>query len=95
LNPRELLDLRMERWSAASWAELSELERAEGVDERVGGYRLRSYAFWDMEPWQSGLYVKVKIYGRGLRRLWPYSGVIVRGSSPEDGDPLPDEPQRP
>jgi hypothetical protein len=45
-------------------------------------YRVKTYAFWDMEPEESDLYVRVKVTGRGLRLFQRYLGVDVRG--PED-----------
>lgn len=44
-------------------------------------YRGKGYAFWDMEPYESDLYVRTKVTGRGLRFFERYYGVDVR--SPE------------
>ncbi|MEX2196473.1 MAG: hypothetical protein WD844_14405 [Thermoleophilaceae bacterium] len=57
--------------------------------QRIGDgvpHRVRIYAFWDIEEWDSSLYVHVKVYGRGLRRIKPYFGCLVLDP---DGGELP------
>ncbi|MGH3691573.1 MAG: hypothetical protein ACRDT7_15585 [Microbacterium sp.] len=44
-------------------------------------YRSKTYSFWDTEPWQSELFIRTKITGRGIRGFQRYYGVEVR--SPE------------
>lgn len=43
-------------------------------------YVVRSVAYWDAEPWESGLYIIVKVRPtKGWwRRIWPYRAVVVR-----------------
>jgi hypothetical protein len=89
-----LIRPRIDRWTSASWEELDRLEGGGEVEEEAVApsgkrYRVRTYAFWDMEPWESGMYVIVKVYGRsGWRKRWPYKGAIQRG----DADDWPEEP---
>jgi hypothetical protein len=53
-------------------------------------FRVKSYAFWDMDEWASGMYVIVKVRPvAGWRRFWAYKAVETRGGP---GDPVPDRP---
>jgi len=36
---------------------------------------MKTYAFWDMEPEESELYVRVKVTGKGLRFFQRYYGL--------------------
>ena len=93
-DAKALIEPRIERWKHASWEELDRLESISGIEEEALApsgkpYRVRTHAFWDMEPWQSGMYVRVDVYGRSAwRKRWPYKGAIQRGGA-DDG---PDEP---
>lgn len=61
------------------------VELIEHPDEREmagrsgGAFRVRAYAFWDMEPYESDLITRVDVRGRGLQSLQRYHGVDVRG----------------
>lgn len=57
------------------------------VDEEVAApsgksYRVHTEAFWDWEEYDSLLYVKVRVSGRGLRRWDSYGGTHLR--DPDD-----------
>lgn len=57
------------------------------VEEEVAGesgrsYRMKVCSFWDMEPYESELYTRVGLAGRGWRAHQRYHGVETR--SPED-----------
>jgi hypothetical protein len=60
--------------AALSWEELNAYGRR---DEQVVGksgrvFRVKSHVFWDMDEWDSGLQINVKVYApRGIRRVWP------------------------
>ncbi len=44
---------------------------------------MKTHAFWDMEPEESDLHVRVKVTGRGLRVFQRYVGTEVRGPENE------------
>lgn len=76
-----------------SWEELDAYEpRIEEATSSTGRrYRVSSVAYWDMEPWASGIEISVKVYpDRGARRFWPYKARGVRGGP---NDPVPERPQ--
>jgi hypothetical protein len=70
-------------------AELAVLESTRAnktpLDESVTGpsgaqYRVRAYTFWDGEPWESDLYIKVFVHPRsGHRRWWRYKATGFKG----------------
>jgi hypothetical protein len=55
---------------------------------------VRAYTFWDYEPWQSDLYIKVRVYPqRGLRRWLGYGATGGwYGPGPWELDPDEDDP---
>lgn len=87
LEATRLARAKLRELESLSWDELDAyVERVEETPSESGRrFRVKSYTFWDMEPWESDMYVKVKVYApRGLRRLWPYTVVGGRG-----GEELP------
>jgi hypothetical protein len=90
---RALLRALLARWENASWESLDELEAAEPRTEELEApsgrrYRVKVWASWDMDPWESDFYVWAKVYGRsGWRGRFAYRDVVVRG-----GEGLPDVP---
>ena len=62
-------------------------EQSTGPSGRV--FRLRSRAYWDMEPWASGVEIIVKANpANGIRRIWGYKARRTRGG-PDDPVPPP------
>jgi len=87
-----IIDDRLRRLQALSWGELDSFPRRDEliVGESGRRYRVRMWTFWDMEPWQSGLYLVVKVRPqRGPRRLFAYRAAVVRGGP---DDPIPPPP---
>jgi hypothetical protein len=71
---------------AMTWEELDAYgERVENVTAASGRtFRVKSFAFWDMDEWASGLNISVKAYAQnGLRRVWGYKAWKTRGG-PDD-----------
>jgi hypothetical protein len=88
---KELTEDRIQRLAALPVEELLRYEE-QPVKEQVTGpsgrsYRSHTYAFWDMEPDDSFLFVRVDMRGRGLRWWQRYSGVYLY-----DPEPVPHEP---
>ncbi|MDQ2631887.1 MAG: hypothetical protein M3Y75_13075 [Actinomycetota bacterium] len=88
---RELTEERIQKLAALPVEELLRYEE-QPVKERLIGpsgkaYRSHAYAFWDMEPDDSSLIVRVDLRGRGLRWWRRYHGVYLY-----DPEPGPDEP---
>jgi hypothetical protein len=78
--------------AALSWEELDAYgKREETVTAPSGAtLRVKSQAYWDMEEWNSGLDIVVKVYPtKGLRRFWPYKWGASRGWP---DDPVPRRP---
>jgi hypothetical protein len=79
---RRLTEQRMRELAGAPVESLAELTaapvEAEITTDDGAKYRMKTYAFWDDEPWQSDLYVRVKTTGKGLRFFERYSGVETR-----------------
>jgi hypothetical protein len=72
--------------AAMTWDELDAYgERVENVTAASGRtFRVKSFAFWDMDEWESGINIVVKAYApSGLRRLWGYKAWKTRGG-PDD-----------
>ena len=91
---RALIEQRLRHYQDADWIELNEIILTPKIEELTTAsgrrYRVKSRAWFDMEAWESGLYVDVYVYAeRGLRRRWPYKGVTERGAP---ADPVPDPP---
>jgi hypothetical protein len=75
-----------------SWSELDAYgERTEqGTAPSGRVFRIRSRAYWDMEPWASGIEISVKAYAPGgLRRIRGYKARRTRGGP---NDPVPPPP---
>lgn len=88
---KELTENRIRKLATLPVEELLRYEE-QPVKEQVTGpsgksYRSHTYAFWDMEPDDSLLFVRVDMRGRGLRWWQRYSGVYLY-----DPEPAPDEP---
>jgi hypothetical protein len=95
----ELARVTAESIAASPWEELDAYgKRAEDVVTPSGSrFRVVSNVFWDTEPWESDMYVIVKVAPeRGWRRWWPYKAVRARGpdsvpepveGAPRGGDP--------
>jgi hypothetical protein len=80
---RWLAEERMREVSAMPLDALVELiehpAEAEVSGRSGGAFRVRTYAFWDMEPYESDLIVRADVRGRGLRALDRYHGIDLRG----------------
>lgn len=91
---RQLVDERMREISAMPLDVLVDLiEHPVEVDvEGPSGrsYRSKTYAFWDMESYESELFVRVEIRGRGLRSYQRYVGVETRQPDDSNADPPED-----
>jgi hypothetical protein len=90
---RNLAAAKAKSIAALSWSELDAYgKREEAVRSDTGrSFRVMSHVFWDMEDWESAIYVFVKVYpSSGWRRLWGYTAVETRGM--EDDDPPPGRP---
>jgi len=77
---------------ALSWEELDAYGKQEETVVAPCGarFRVKSLAFWDMEEWNSGLNIAVKVYTtKGIRRFWPYTAYADRG---DYDDPVPKRP---
>jgi hypothetical protein len=80
--------------AALSWEELDAYGKREEIVTSPSGatLRVKSLAYWDMEEWNSGLDIVVKVYpGKGFRRFWPYKAYASRG---DHNDPVPQRPSR-
>jgi hypothetical protein len=67
---------------ALSWEELDAYgQRIEEVTSASGQvFRVKSLVFWDIDEWESDLYVSVKVYApRGWRKFWPHKARRFRG----------------
>jgi hypothetical protein len=84
---RTLAQRKAEEVSALPWDELGRYdEKIEEVELPSGEkVRVKTFAFWDMDEWESDMRVSVKVYAsRGWRRYWPWKASRVRG-----GETLP------
>lgn len=79
---RALAEGRLRELSALSLEELLRFEEspvdAEVIAPSGRAYRVHTEAFWDMEPYDSFLYVQVGVSGRGLRRWDSFGGTHLR-----------------
>ena len=94
-DPRLLASTTAREIAVLSWEELDTYgKRVEEVVTKTGRrFRVTSIAFWDMEDWESAMYVIVKVYpftDWSWRRLWGYRAVELRGDS--EDDPVPPRP---
>jgi len=91
-EPRTIAAEKLRAIKGLSW---EELDAYESRNEHVTGpsgrrYRVSSAAYWDMEPWASGIEISVKVFAdKGVRRVWPYKARAVRGGP---DDPVPELP---
>jgi hypothetical protein len=79
---RELTEERIQKLADLPLEEVLRFEE-HPVQEQITGpsgrsYRVDTYAFWDMEPYDSYLYVRVDLRGRGLHRWQRYDGLHLR-----------------
>jgi hypothetical protein len=87
-----LADAKADEIARLSWEELdSYAQRTEHSTAPSGSvFRVSSRAYWDMEPWASGIEIGVKAYAsRGMRRIWGYKARWTRGGP---DDPVPPRP---
>ena len=87
-----LADAKADEIAQLSWEELDAYgERTEQITAPSGSlFRVRSRAYWDMEPWASGIEVSVKAYAAGgMRRIWGNKARRTRGGP---DDPVPPSP---
>jgi hypothetical protein len=86
-----LADAKADELAALSWQDIDAYgDQTETTTGSGGGvFRVTSRAYWDMEPWASGIEISVKVYERsGIRRIWPRKARRVRGG-PDDPVPPP------
>jgi hypothetical protein len=80
---RELTEKRMREIAAMPFDVLvrfiDDPVQAEVAGPSGAPYRMKTYAFWDMEPEESELFVRVKVTGRRLRLFQRYYGLETRG----------------
>lgn len=91
-DPRQLARAKAKEIAGLSWEELDAYGKlVEDVMSPTGRrFRVKSHAFWDMEAWESGMYVIVRVYPTPRwRRFWGYSAVETRG---DRDDPVPARP---
>lgn len=86
-----LADAKADEIARLSWQELDtygeRTEQSIGPSGRV--FRVRSRAYWDMEPWASGIEIIVKANApSGIRRIWGCKARRTRGG-PDDPVPPP------
>ena len=86
-----LADAKADEIARLSWNELDaygeRMEQGTAPSGRV--FRVNSRAYWDMEPWASGIEISVKACASGgVRRIWGYKARTTRGS-PDDPVPRP------
>lgn len=79
---RVLAEDRLRELAALSLEELLRFEESPVEEEVIGPsgktFRIHIEAFWDWEEYDSLLYVKVRVSGRGLRRWDSYGGTHLR-----------------
>jgi hypothetical protein len=93
-DPRRLADATAKEIAGLSWKELDAYgKRVEEVVSASGRrFRVKSIAFWDMEEWESAMYVIVRVYPiPRWRRFWGYAAVETRGGW-EDNEAIPERP---
>jgi hypothetical protein len=90
---REIAQAKAKALAAMSWQELDAYgRRTEEVTSPTGRrFRVKSFVFWDMEEWASGMYIIVKAYPPNRwRRPFGYSAVETRGGP---DDLVPERPE--
>jgi hypothetical protein len=91
-DPRQLAGAKAKEIAGLSWEELDAYgKQVEDVVSPTGKrFRVKSIAFWDMDEWESRMYVIVRVYPTPRwHRFWGYSAVETRGDS---DDPVPERP---
>ena len=86
-----LADAKADEIARLAWNELDAYgERTEqGIVPSGSVFRVSSRAYWDMDPWASGIEIRVKAYAPGgIRRIWGYKARRTRGG-PRDRVPPP------
>ena len=91
---RELTEERIQKLAALPLQEVLRFQE-QSVEERITGpsgrsYRVHTHAFWDMDPYESDLIVRVDLSGRGLYWWQRYHGIDMRWA--DDDDDAPPEP---
>jgi hypothetical protein len=89
---REIAQAKAKALAALSWEDLDAYgKRTEEVVSPTGRrFRVKSFVFWDMDEWASGMYIIVKAYPPSRwRRPFGYSAVETRGGP---DDPVPERP---
>jgi hypothetical protein len=72
-DPRQLARAKAKEIAGLSWEELDAYgKQVEDVMSPTGRrFRVKSHAFWDMEAWESGMYVIVRVHPTPRwRRFW-------------------------
>jgi hypothetical protein len=88
---QSLADAKADEIAQLSWEELDAYgERTEQSTTPSGAvFRVSSRAYWDMEPWASGIEISVRAYAAGgMRQIWGYKARRTRGG-PDDPVPPP------
>ena len=88
---QRLADAKADEITALTWHDLDRYgQRTETVTGAGGGvFRVVSRAYWDMEPWASGIEISVKVSApSGVRRFRRYKARRTRGG-PDDPVPPP------
>jgi hypothetical protein len=94
-DPRRLAAAKAKEIAGRSWEELDAYgQQVEEVVTATGQrFRVKSQAFWDMEEWDSTMYLIAKVYpARGWRRYWGHSAVETRGGWDSD-EAIPSGPR--
>jgi hypothetical protein len=89
---RRIIEEYQERFWAMSWPDLDSYgERVETIVTPSGRrFRVKTWTFWDMEEWASGMNCIIKVRpSRGWRRFWAYKDWAARGAP---DDPILDKP---
>jgi hypothetical protein len=86
---RSLAEAKLRELEALTWEELDSYGKRVEVAQAQNGRRCRvkSVAFWDMEPWESDMCVIVKVYDPPW---WPVPTDKVVGGLP--GEDIPPRP---
>jgi len=87
---RSIAEAKAAQIAALDWEDLDAYGlRVEEMKSPSGQlFRVKSLTYWDMEEWESDLYVSVRVYAAsGWRKRWPYKAGRTR-----DGETLPPRP---
>ena len=89
---KQLIREWQERFWEMSWPDLDAYgTRIEEVVTPSGRrFRVKTWTFWDMDEWASGMNCIIKVRPlKGWRKWWPYKDWAARGGP---DDPIPDPP---